>query len=151
MAFTSILRRTAKSLAPLAIRLTRVEGSYHSSIFMALNHNFHSHQSTSNQIQCAEESDEYNQVEETPSGFPFEIEDSPGHQTITLTRGYDGELIKVNIYMPDLFTDEGEADDRNDEEDDSEKPSRSSITAYPDEITIDSLSVRNLDSEVKLA
>ncbi|GMI86244.1 hypothetical protein like AT5G05990 [Hibiscus trionum] len=199
MAFTSVLRRTVNSLYPLAIRLTRVQRSHHSAIFTALNHTFHSRQSNLNrfypntlhfstavdsrksasdesllrviesEIQCAEESDEYDQVEETPSGFPFEIEDTPGLQTITLTREYDGELIKVNVHMLDLVTGEGEADDGNDDEDDTEKPSRSSIplvvsvsksggpslefscTAYPDEITIDGLSVRNPDSEDELA
>ncbi|KAL4367350.1 hypothetical protein GQ457_05G020030 [Hibiscus cannabinus] len=199
MAFTSILRKTVESLAPLAIRLTRVQRSYPSSVFTALTHAFHSRHSTLNpfypntlhfstaidsrkpasdesllrviesEIQCAEESDEYDQVEETLSGFPFEIEDTPGLQTITLTREYDGELIKVDVHMPDLVTGDGEADDGDQDEDDTEKPSRSSIplvvnvsksggpslefacTAYPDEITIDSLSVRNPNSEDELA
>ncbi|TYJ37475.1 hypothetical protein E1A91_A05G378400v1 [Gossypium mustelinum] len=197
MAFTSILRKTANSLAPLAIRLTRVQRSYHSCIFTALNHGLQSQHPTVNrfypntlhfstavdsqksasdesllrviesEIQCAEESDEYDQAEGTPSEFPFKIEDTPGLQTITLTREYDGELIKVNVHMPDLVTGEGEADD--DDDDDTEKPSKSNVplvvnvskkgspslefncTAYPDEITIDSLSVRNPNSEDELA
>ncbi|KAG8501451.1 hypothetical protein CXB51_003780 [Gossypium anomalum] len=183
MAFTSILRKTANSLAPLAIRLTRVQRSYHSCIFTALNHRLQSQHPTVNrfypntlhfstavdsqksasdesllrviesEIQCAEESDEYDQAEGTPSEFPFKIEDTPGLQTITLTRQYDGELIKVNVHMPDLVTGEGEVDDDND--DDTEKPSGPSLefncTAYPDEITIDSLSVRNPNSEDELA
>ncbi|KAL4376536.1 hypothetical protein GQ457_02G022600 [Hibiscus cannabinus] len=200
MAFTSILRKTANLLAPLAIRLTRVERSYHPCIFTAFNHSFLSQESTVSrfnpntphfstavgspkaasdesllrvieyEIQCAEETDEFDRVEETPSGFPFEIQDTPGLQTITLSREYDGELIEVYVHMPDLVTGNGgEGENDNDEEDDSEKPSRSSIplvvnvskrggpslefscTAFPDEITIDSLSVRNPDSEDELA
>ncbi|XVE69254.1 hypothetical protein DITRI_Ditri09bG0137700 [Diplodiscus trichospermus] len=198
MAFSSILRKSTHSLAPLAIRLTRVQRNYHSCIFTALNHSFQSQQPTANrfyqntlhfstatdsrrpssdeslirvldsEIQYAEESDDHDQVEETPSGFPFEIEDTPGLQTVRLTREYDGEFIKVDVHMPDLVTgDEQEGDE--DEDDDSEKPSRSSIplvvtvskksgpnlefscTAFPDEIAIDSLSVRNPDSEDDLA
>ncbi|KAK8561648.1 hypothetical protein V6N13_149191 [Hibiscus sabdariffa] len=98
-------------------------------------------------------------VEETLSGFLFEIVDTPGLQTITLTIEYDGELIKVNVRMPDLVTCEGEADDVDDDKDETGNPSRSSIplvvnvsksgcscleftcTVYPDEITIDSLFV----------
>ncbi|XVF23965.1 hypothetical protein REPUB_Repub13aG0085200 [Reevesia pubescens] len=198
MAFASIIRKSANSLAPLAIRLTRVQRNYHSCIFTALNQSFLSQQpSTVNgfyqknthhfstavdsrkassdesllrvlesEIQCAEESEGDDQVEATPSGFPFEIEDTPGLQTITLARKYDGELIKVNVHMPDLVTGDGDEDN---DEDDSEKPSRSSIplvvnvskkggpslefscTAFPDEISIESLAVRNPDTEDELA
>ncbi|XWS74922.1 hypothetical protein CRYUN_Cryun01aG0040100 [Craigia yunnanensis] len=200
MAFSSILRKSAYSLAPLAIRLNRVQRNYHSCIFTALNYSFQSQQPTVNrfyqntlhfstavdsrkpssdeslirvlesEIQCAEESDDYDRVEETPSGFPFEIEDTPGLQTVTLTRQYDGKLIKVNVHMPDLVTgDEQEGDEDDDDDDDSEKSSKSSIplvvtvskngspslefscTAFPDEIAIDSLTVRNTDSEDELA
>ncbi|XP_022764511.1 uncharacterized protein At2g39795, mitochondrial-like [Durio zibethinus] len=199
MAFTSILRKSANLLVPLAIRLTRAQRNYHSCIFAAMNHSFHSQQSSLNrfyqnslhfstavdsgktsadqsllrvlesEIQCAEESDEYDQVEETPSGFPFEIEDTPGLQTITLTREYDGELIKVDIHMPDLVTGDEQEQGEDDDEDDYEKPSKSSIplvvtvsksggpslefncTAFPDEIAIDSLAVRNPNSEDELA
>ncbi|KAK8662478.1 hypothetical protein V6N13_092051 [Hibiscus sabdariffa] len=113
MAFTSILRKSANSLAPLAIRLTRVQRNYNSCVFTALNQGFQSRQSTvyrfypntlrfstavaskkpssdesvirvlEYKIQCAEE-DGSDQVEGTPSGFPFEIEDIPGIQTVTL-------------------------------------------------------------------
>ncbi|MCL7039367.1 hypothetical protein MKW94_009401 [Papaver nudicaule] len=37
---------------------------------------------------------------ETPSEFPFKIEDKPGNQTITLTRKYGGDDIKVIVHMP---------------------------------------------------
>ncbi|XWS56622.1 hypothetical protein CRYUN_Cryun09bG0102100 [Craigia yunnanensis] len=199
MAFASILRKSANSLAPLAIRLTRVQRNYHSCIFTALNHSFKSQEPAVNcfyrnilhfstavdskkassdeslvrvlesEIQCAEESDDYDRVEDTPSEFPFEIEDTPGLQTVTLRREYDGELIKVDVHMPDLVTGDEQDEGEDDDGDDYEKPSKSSIplvvtvskkggpslefncTAFPDEVAIDSLTVRNPDSEDELA
>ncbi|KAL1080185.1 hypothetical protein V6Z11_D10G274200 [Gossypium hirsutum] len=38
MAFASVFRKSTNSLAPLAIRLTRVQRNYHSFIFRVLNH-----------------------------------------------------------------------------------------------------------------
>ncbi|GAB4827500.1 hypothetical protein Ancab_034383 [Ancistrocladus abbreviatus] len=108
------------------------------------------------EIKCAEESDQHEG--EVPDGFPFKIEDNPGQQTITLTREYQGETILVEVSMPDLVT--GEDDDDN-AADDEERAVQSSIplvvniskkdrpslefgcTAFPDEITIDSLSLKN--------
>ncbi|KAK8999541.1 hypothetical protein V6N11_070702 [Hibiscus sabdariffa] len=140
MAFTSILRKSANSLAPLAIRLTRVQRNYNSCVFTALNQGFQSRQSTvyrfypntlrfstavaskkpssdesvirvlEYKIQCAEE-DGSDQVEGTPSGFPFEIEDIPGIQT------KDGSNLEFNC------------------------------TASPDHIEIDSLYFRSTDAE----
>ena len=100
------------------------------------------------------------QAEEVPNGFPFEIEDNPGLQTITLKRTYQGEDIQVEVHMPDLVT--GEQNDDDDKgDDDAEKSFQSSMplvvnvskkggpslefscTAYPDEIAIESLSVRH--------
>ncbi|KAI4384500.1 hypothetical protein MLD38_002648 [Melastoma candidum] len=115
------------------------------------------------EIQCAEESDDHDKVEDVPGGFPFEIEDKPGFQTITLTREYQGEEIKVEVSMPDLVTGEEEegVDDNNDND---EKANQSSIalvvsiakgngpclefgcTAYPDEVVIDSLAVKKPDT-----
>ncbi|KAI3458650.1 hypothetical protein Pfo_015313 [Paulownia fortunei] len=112
------------------------------------------------EIQCAVESQEDDQAEEVPQGFPFKIEDHPGLQTITLTREYQGETISVEVHMPDLVTGEDDDDNDNDEEEE-EKANQSSIplvvriskksgpclefgcTAYPDEIAIDSLSVKD--------
>ncbi|XVF75269.1 hypothetical protein PTKIN_Ptkin13bG0174100 [Pterospermum kingtungense] len=176
MAFTTILRKSAKSLVPLATRLTRVQRNYHSCIFTALNHNFQSPEravsrfyrntlqfSTAfdswksssdesiirileSEIRCAEESDDYDQVEDPPSGFPFEIEDTPGLLAVTLSREYDGELIKVDVDTPD-----------------DESPSKFTIplvvtfskkgelslelycTASPEEIAINSLTIGNSD------
>lgn len=88
--------------------------------------------------------------------------DSPGQQTITLERTYQGEEIKVEVHMPDLVT--GEDNDVDDDNDDgSERASQSSVplsvsvskkggpilefscVAYPDEIVIDGMSVKNPD------
>ncbi|KAM7494866.1 hypothetical protein LguiB_029475 [Lonicera macranthoides] len=113
------------------------------------------------EIKCAEESDDHDAVEETPDGFPFKIEDNPGLQTISLTREYQGETISVEVSMPDLVTGEDENDN---DDDDNEKANQSCIplvvrvskkggpslefgcTAFPDEISIDSLSVKDQDS-----
>ncbi|KAK2411227.1 Mitochondrial glycoprotein family protein [Trifolium repens] len=117
------------------------------------------------EITCAKETDEYGAGEEVPSDFPFKIIDSAGQQIITLERTYEGEEIKVEVHMPDLVT--GEEHDRDNENDDndseSERANQSSIplvvnvskkggpslefscVAYPDEMVIDSLSVKNSD------
>ncbi|XP_072977716.1 uncharacterized protein At2g39795, mitochondrial-like [Typha angustifolia] len=118
------------------------------------------------EIKCAEECDDHDRVEEIPKGFPFEIKDDKGMNIITLRRSYQREEIEVVVSMPSLVTGEEpdndrEADDDEDGDDkDNEKPSQSSIpltvnvskgegpslefncTAYPDEIVIDSMSVR---------
>lgn len=91
-----------------------------------------------------------------PSGIPFEIEDNPGLQTVTLKRTYQGEEIEVEVNMPYLVTGE----DNDDHDGDGEKANQSSLplvvsvskknapslefgcTAYPDEVVIDSLSVK---------
>ncbi|KAK4750192.1 hypothetical protein SAY87_027641 [Trapa incisa] len=182
MSFTSILRKSASALAPLALRSLRGHRNCHSAIFTALSHSrfqalvpslspfsrAHRFSTKSDEsllrvieseIQCAEESDDHDQTEETPNNFPFEIEDKPGFQTITLKREYQGEEVTVEVSMPDLVTGEDDGDD-----DDSEKANQSSIpmvvsvakgdgpclefgcTAYPDEIVIDSLSVKSPES-----
>ncbi|XP_016167054.1 uncharacterized protein At2g39795, mitochondrial isoform X2 [Arachis ipaensis] len=111
------------------------------------------------EITCAQETDNHT-VDEAPSNFPFKILDQPGQQTIMLERTYQGEEIKVEVHMPDLVTGE-ENDDGRDDDDESERASQSSIplsvsvykkdgpylefscVAYPDEVVIDSLSVKN--------
>ncbi|KAG2326360.1 hypothetical protein Bca4012_035323 [Brassica carinata] len=105
--------------------------------------------------------------ETAPGSFPFKIEDNPGHQTVTLTREYKGEHIKVVVSMPSL-----DGDENDDEEDDDDGHSNGSsiplvvtvtkksglslefsCMAFPDEIAIDALSVSNQGStlEDKLA
>ncbi|GMI80769.1 hypothetical protein like AT3G55605 [Hibiscus trionum] len=197
MAFASIFRKSANSLAPLAIRLTRVQRNYHSCIFTALNQGFQSQQSSVNrfypntlrfstavaskkpssdeslirvlesEIQCAEE-DGSDQVKGTPSGFPFEIEDIPGIQTVELSREYNGELVKVDVHMLELEDEQEEGEDN--DEDDYEDQNKTSIplvvtvskkdgtslefscTATADQIAIDSLCFRSCsDPEDELA
>ncbi|KAM1579548.1 hypothetical protein ACFXTI_041475 [Malus domestica] len=194
MAFTSILRRSASSLAPLASRLARGQRSYHGAVVTAVNRfNFSrkhtqptpfvptpryysSHSSDQSlirviesEIKCAEETEDLDKVEEIPSSFPFKIEDTPGIQTLTLKRTYQGEDIQVEVHMPDLVTGEDDNDD-NQNDDNDEHANQSSIplvvtvskgngpvlefsvTAYPDEFQIDSLAVKNPeDSEDQIA
>uniref|UniRef100_A0A5B7BWQ4 Mitochondrial glycoprotein family protein n=1 Tax=Davidia involucrata TaxID=16924 RepID=A0A5B7BWQ4_DAVIN len=186
MALSNILRRSASTVVPLAVRVIGSQRHHHfAALFSAVNHSNISqklcptsfpsvlhYSSTSkrpneslirvieSEIKCAEESDDHDQVEDIPDGFPFKIQDNPGLQTISLTREYQGESIKVEVHMPDLVTGE-EDDDNGDDDDDNEKGSQSSIplvvsiskkggpclefgcTAFPDEIAIDSLSVKD--------
>ncbi|PIN07930.1 MAM33, mitochondrial matrix glycoprotein [Handroanthus impetiginosus] len=115
------------------------------------------------ELQYAVESQEEDQAEDAPAGFPFKIEDHPGQQTVTLAREYQGETITVEVHMPDLVTGE-ENDDNDDDDEGEERANQSSIplvvrvskkggpslefgcTAYPDEIAIDSLSVKDPES-----
>lgn len=96
-----------------------------------------------------------------PQGFPFEIQDNPGLQTITLKRTYQDEVISVEVHMPDLVTGQNNDNDDDDDEDGGSKANQSSIplvvgvskksgpslefscSAYPDEISIDSLIVKH--------
>ncbi|KAK6933106.1 Mitochondrial glycoprotein [Dillenia turbinata] len=189
MALASIVRRSASRIAPLAIRaFGSQKNRYNSHIFNGLNQKtvssltrgfgrttfvsgFRQFSSSSNEkllrvleseIKSAEESDDQNAVQEAPDGFPFEIHDNPGEQTITLTREFNGESIKVEVHMPSLVT--GEEDDDEDDNDNNEAANDSSIplvvsickkrvvclefgcTAYADEISIDSLSVKDPES-----
>lgn len=75
-----------------------------------------------------------------------------------LTRDYEGELVKVEVHMPDLVS--GEDNDVGDDDDDTEHPTQSTLplvvtvtkksgtclefhcVAYADSIAIDSLSIR---------
>ncbi|XP_004490908.1 uncharacterized protein At2g39795, mitochondrial-like [Cicer arietinum] len=115
------------------------------------------------EINCALETDDQSAVEEVPNNFPFKIVDSAGQQTITLERSYQGEEIKVEVHMPDLVTGEEHDNEDDDKDNESEAATQSSIplsvsvskkggpslefscVAYPDEIVIDSLSVKNPD------
>ncbi|KAL3521139.1 hypothetical protein ACH5RR_019288 [Cinchona calisaya] len=115
------------------------------------------------EIQCALNSDQnINKVEELPQSFPFKLQDNPGLYTVTLTREYQGETIVVEVQMPSTVTGEhADIDDDGDAGDEkgaqSELPlvvrvSKSrgpclefNCTAFPDDISIDSLSVRDPD------
>lgn len=97
------------------------------------------------------------QTEDFPEGFPFEIEDNPGQRTILLKRKYQDEIIKVEVDMPQ--TEVGEDEDAGDGGDEEDNVNSSiplvvsitkgsglclefSVTALPDEICIDSLSIK---------
>ncbi|KAL9295111.1 putative mitochondrial glycoprotein [Arabidopsis thaliana] len=119
------------------------------------------------EIKDSFEADDHDADEETidSTDFPFKIEDNPGHRTVTLTREYNGEQIKVEVSMPGLTMDENEDDVDDDEDGDGrhEKANESSIplvvtvtkksglslefscTAFPDEIVIDGLAVNRPD------
>ncbi|EXC04698.1 Uncharacterized protein L484_009891 [Morus notabilis] len=197
-AFSSIIRKSNSSLAPLAFRVVRGQKTNYSSFAFAaiknqasISHNrrslvsllptfrFYSSESKKpssdesllrvieSEIQCAVETDEHERVEEVPNGFPFEIQDNPGVQTVTLTRTYQGEDIQVEVHMPDLVS--GETNEDHDEDEHIEQATQSSIpllvnvskkggpsleftcTAYPDEIVIDSLAVKHPENEDELA
>ncbi|KAL5550274.1 hypothetical protein UlMin_000450 [Ulmus minor] len=114
------------------------------------------------EIECAVE--DQNDVEEMPERFPFEIKDNPGERTVLLTRQYEDETIKVEVDMPHVSV-----DDEDEEDADKQSTEESSIplvvsitkgnglhlefgvTAFPDEISIDSLSLKQPeDSEEQL-
>lgn len=121
------------------------------------------------EIECAEteESPDHKILEDLPDGFPFEIQDTPGERTILLKRQYQDEKITVEVDMPTVTEEqeENEDDEKNEEEGyQSSVPLVVSITkgnglslefgvtAYPDEITIDSLSIKQPEgSEDQLA
>ncbi|CAI9767551.1 unnamed protein product [Fraxinus pennsylvanica] len=191
MALANTIRRTASRVVPFAIRASSGNQRYHhcSPLLAAMKthgdlsrklfprsfpvsiHHYSTKKPSSDEsllrvieseIQCAQEGEDDDEVAEVPQGFPFEIEDHPGQQTITLTRDYQGETINVEVHMPDLVT--GEENDDDNDNDDEERGAQSSIplvvrvskrngpslefgcTAYPDEIAIDSLSVKDTNS-----
>ncbi|KAF3951016.1 hypothetical protein ACB098_09G101600 [Castanea mollissima] len=118
------------------------------------------------EIDCAQKDHlEYDDIED---GFPFEIENNPGQRTIILKSNYHNEAIRVEVDMPQ--PDEIEEGENDDDAADDEASSGSSIplvvsitkgsglclefgiTALPDEICIDSLSIKLPDtSEDQLA
>ncbi|KAK9158884.1 hypothetical protein Scep_005458 [Stephania cephalantha] len=115
------------------------------------------------EIQCAEEEEEENRnsVEEIPDGFPFEIVDNRGERTVSLRREYEGEVIDVEVHMPDYVDDNEEGNDENENAEDGGESSMAMVatickrdgtclelgcTAYADDISIDSLIVKNADT-----
>ncbi|XP_010458010.1 PREDICTED: uncharacterized protein At2g39795, mitochondrial isoform X2 [Camelina sativa] len=114
------------------------------------------------EIGFAKNADDHQRVEETPSDFPFKMEDKPGGKIVTLTREYESESVKVEVHMTNLVTgdkededDEEEAENEEDEDEDKpEKPKQSNVpllvtlskktgpslefrcTAFPDRIAI---------------
>ncbi|XP_030924324.1 uncharacterized protein At2g39795, mitochondrial-like [Quercus lobata] len=122
------------------------------------------------EIDCAQKDNlQYYDIED---GFPFEIENNPGQRTIILKSNYQNETIRVEVDMPQPDEiEEGENDDDDDDAagDDEAKSGPSiplvvsitkgsglclefGISALPDEICIDSLSIKLPDtSEDQLA
>ncbi|KAI3933986.1 hypothetical protein MKX01_019925 [Papaver californicum] len=120
------------------------------------------------EIKCAEESDDH-EVVEIPDGFPFKIEDKLGEANIILTRKYEGEDIEVIVSMNNLVTGEnGEGEDDDDQAEDGVSSPQScipllvsvckenaptlvfSVMAYPDEISIDSLTYKEPNASEEL-
>ena len=108
------------------------------------------------------------QVDEIPEEFPFEIQDNPGERTISLYRKYKDETIKVEVDIPNVSAEDEEEDNagENDEQTreessiplvvsiskDSGECLEFGVTAFPDEISIDHLSIKKPDgSEDQLA
>jgi complement component 1 Q subcomponent-binding protein len=114
------------------------------------------------EIECAvnEEAPDENVLEYKPEGFPFEIIDTPGERTLLLQRKFENERIQVEVdSAPFEEDDEEEAAEAND--DDEEESSgrirlpmvvsvaksdgvclEFGVSAYADEIVIDSLSIK---------
>ncbi|XP_061366064.1 uncharacterized protein At2g39795, mitochondrial-like [Gastrolobium bilobum] len=192
MAMYTVLRRVSSTVWPLAAR--RVMGAsssrtLHSALSVGLLHRettlivpslrfvnaFATKTSADDnliqvlqsEIKCVHDDDHAQQVE-IPDDFPFEIEDNPGERTIQLKRQYQGEIIKVQVDIPNVAPEENEDDD--DGGDGGEKNDNESsiplvvtifkgngvclefgVTAFPDEISIDSLSIKQPeDSEDQL-
>ncbi|KAL6138773.1 hypothetical protein ACLB2K_064052 [Fragaria x ananassa] len=107
------------------------------------------------EIRVAEEDIQDHQIGEVADGFPFEIVDNAGEQTIMLQREFDGEIIKVAVDVPNVSPTEGNDDDDEEEEDEDTgipmvvsvskgngKELEFGLTAFTDEICIDSLLIR---------
>ncbi|CAA7061784.1 unnamed protein product [Microthlaspi erraticum] len=114
------------------------------------------------EIECAvnEEAPDENVLEYKPEGFPFEIIDTPGERTLLLQRKFENETIQVEVdSAPFEDEEEDEAAEAND--DDEEESSgrirlpmvvsvaksdgvclEFGVSAYADEIVIDSLSIK---------
>jgi len=105
---------------------------------------------------------------DVPEDFPFTLQDNVGETTVTLTREYEGETITIEVSMPNLVT--GEEDEDDDVENDEEGAGNESsvpllvtvakkngpslefdVTAFPDEIRINALSLKNPETDDQLA
>lgn len=78
------------------------------------------------EIECQENHQrDLDRVLEIPEGFPFEIVDTPGDQTIILKRDFAGENIRVTVLMND--EDEQNDDDSGSCDEDTHQPSFSLV------------------------
>ncbi|KAJ6717951.1 COMPLEMENT COMPONENT 1 [Salix purpurea] len=164
MSFTAILRKSASTVTPLASRLVRVgQRDYHYAHFSAMKRQVNPPRKNPSFILLNRKSRMPRKtmtvilLKRFQRTFPFKIDDNAGQQTVILTREYEGELVKVEVHMPDFVT--GEENDGDDGNDDKEQPVQSSIplavtvskksgtclqfncVAYADEVTIDSISI----------
>ncbi|KAJ0228881.1 hypothetical protein HA466_0320920 [Hirschfeldia incana] len=119
------------------------------------------------EIDCAvnEEAPDQNVMEEVPEGFPFKIIDTPGERTVLLERTFEDETIQVEVDSSAPYEDDdeeeeqGQAEQNNDEDEEHSVKIRIpmvvsvskgdgvclefGVSAYPDEIVIDSLSIKH--------
>ncbi|KAL5733153.1 hypothetical protein ACOSQ2_032845 [Xanthoceras sorbifolium] len=109
MIFSTVLRRSASSLAFLASQLARINRHYLFQLLrtMSIRNRHNADESLARvidwEIKSVLETNNHDRVKgETPSEFPFTIEDNPGQCTALLTREYRGELVKVEAGMPDV-------------------------------------------------
>lgn len=106
------------------------------------------------EIKVAEEGIENYQVGEVTDGFPFEIVDNPGEQTILLKRELDGEIIKVGVDIPNIASSEDNEEEEEEDNEDTGIPMvvivskgngqelEFGLTAFADKICIDSLLIK---------
>ncbi|KFK24609.1 hypothetical protein AALP_AA8G001400 [Arabis alpina] len=116
------------------------------------------------EIECAvsEEAPDENVLEEKPEGFPFEIIDTPGERTVLLERKFEDETIQVEVDTTDCYDDDNEEEQEQAEDDEEQESSGKiripmvvnvskgdgvclefGVSAFADEIVIDSLSVKH--------
>ncbi|CAN7037113.1 unnamed protein product [Brassica oleracea var. botrytis] len=115
------------------------------------------------EIDCAvkEEAPDQNLMEDVPQGFPFKIIDTPGERTVLLQRNFEDETIQVEVDSSAPYDDEEqEQAEGNDDEDEEHSVKiripmvvsvskgdgvclEFGVSAYPDEIVIDSLSIKH--------
>ncbi|XP_004491994.1 uncharacterized protein At2g39795, mitochondrial [Cicer arietinum] len=111
------------------------------------------------EIVCALQDNQSQQVE-IPYDFPFEIEDNAGERTIQLKRQYEDETITVQVDIPNVAPEENDDEDADDNEKNDSESSiplvvtvfkgngvclEFGVTAFPDEVSIDSLSIKKPD------
>lgn len=102
-------------------------------------------------------------MEDVPEGFPFEIVDTPGERTLLLQRKFEDETIQVEVDSCATYDDdeeEAEQAEANDDEDEENSVKlripmvvsvakgdgvclEFGVSAYADEIVIDSLSIKH--------
>ncbi|XP_008796210.1 uncharacterized protein At2g39795, mitochondrial-like [Phoenix dactylifera] len=81
------------------------------------------------EINCVLQSNTHGQEIELPDGFPFEIIDNPGNQTVILKREFAGENIQVTVFMNlDAEGDLGENDEDGSEDDNNESSFQPTIS-----------------------